>query len=145
MPEENIKITQDPKILIQQILGKVLDGKEDRVTINIILIGNAGTMVDGKRMEILPQKESLLTRLLGVRKKIAPMSEPRQTLPKNLVRKKTNGRWKYHITKESLEKALESANWNKTKAGELLGIPSHVVIRRCQEWQLKNPKKGGEL
>ncbi len=104
MGDENIKITQDPKILIQQILGKVLGGKEDRVTINVILIGNAGTMVDGKKMEleVIPQKTGLFRRLFGKRE------ESMKSLPEPVKSNWVGAREKYHISKEALIQALES-------------------------------------
>ena len=113
--EHIVRIHQDPKILIQQILGKALHGTENRITINIFIIGNTGDTI-----------------------KVDSGKEVTQESEKEL----RGGRTKYHITEELLAKALEANNWNKRATARELNIPYYMVIQKCSDWKLIQKPEG---
>jgi len=117
MEEEHIvRINQDPKILIQQILGKALHGTENRITINIFIIGNTGDTIKVESGKQITQESEKELKEAGT---------------------------KYHITKGLLAKALEANNWNKMATAKELDIPYYTVIQLCSGWKLMQKPEGG--
>ena len=46
---------------------------------------------------------------------------------------KQNKEYEVHIEKQMLTKALEKANWNKTRAANILGITRRAIYSRMQK------------
>ncbi len=141
MNEKDVKIVMDTKI-VQQILKTIPENMHNQI--NIIMVNMVSSNGDSKPQvataNFVEKKKGFLGNLFA--KKVSTKAIeylPQEVKRIEMKKEKTGGidrREKYHVSKEALSIALENNQWNKTKTSQELGVPYHVILRRCSQWEL---------